>query len=271
MNKKFLLFLVAIGIASLYLIGFEKVIYKELLSLRSSVQSFYLNSFVYVGEVVSKYFNQLNHIEKLTQENKENETYRILYEQTQKELQKFEHIEKVQTLDKEDFEKVSVLSYLQFNDLSKIILDYDSVIAQENIKALVTHEGYSAGIVLQQQNKPIALLNNNPKCNYTVFIGEQKNPGITSGMDQKGQLLIKYVPIWEDVFIGDEVITSSLDNIFPYGIKVGKVVDFEIKDNMQLVFVKPYAKALSYEEFFIYKKEQKELSWEKVDSILASY
>jgi rod shape-determining protein MreC len=255
MNKKFLLFLVAIGIATLYLIGFDKIVYKEFLSLKASVQSFYLNSFVYVGEVVSKYFNQLNQIEKLTEQNKQNETYRILYEQAQSELEKFEYIDKVQTIDKNNFEKVPVLSYLQFNDLSKVILDYDSSITEESIKALVTYEGYSAGIVLEQKNKPIALLNNNPKCNYTVFIGEQKNPGITSGMNQKGQLLIKYVPIWEDVNIDDEVITSSLDNIFPYGIKVGKVIDYEVKDNMQLVFVQPYANALSYEEFFIYKKE----------------
>lgn len=255
MNKKFLLFLIAIFIAITYLFSFEKVIYKELLSLRSTVQSFYLNIFVYTSESFNKYFNQLDYIEQLKEENKENKIYKTLYESIRKELQRVEQNNLVKEIDPTSFEKVQVLSYVQFNDFSKVILDYDPLQEQKNIQALVTFEGFSAGIVLYKKDHYIAFLNENNKCNYTVFIGEDNNPGITSGVDENGRLVIKYVPIWKEVQLGDEVITSSMDNIFPYGVKVGKVVDFEIQDNMQLVFVEPYANALSYKEFFIYTKK----------------
>lgn len=255
MNKKFLLFLIALFIAILYLFSFEKVIYKELLSLRTTIQSYYLNAFVYTSESLNKYFNQLDYIEQLKDENQESKTYKILYETTQQELQKIEKNNLVKNIDPKSFEKVEVLSYVQFNDLSKVILNYDPVEQKTDIQALVTFEGFSAGIVVYKEDHYIALLNENNKCNYTVFIGDDNNPGITSGVDNNGRLVIKYVPIWKEVQLGDEVITSSMDNIFPYGIKVGKVVDFEIQDNMQLVFVEPYANALSYKEFFIYTKK----------------
>lgn len=254
MNKRFILFLIAIFIVIMYLFSFEKVIYQELLSLRSTLQSYYLRAFVFTSESFNKYFNQLDYIKQLKEENSENKTYKILYEKTANELHRVTKNKALLNVNQEYYEKVEVLSYLQFNDLSKVILNHNPRIEQKKIQALVTYEGYSAGIVVYKEGQYIAFLNENNKCNYTVFIGEDNNPGITSGLDDNGRLIIKYVPIWKDVAIGDEVLTSSMDNIFPYGIKVGKVIDFEIQDNMQLVFVEPYANALSYKEFFIYNK-----------------
>jgi rod shape-determining protein MreC len=271
MNKKFLLFLIAIFIAIFYLFSFEKVIYKELLSVRTSVQNFYLNIFVYTSEALNKYFNQLDYIDQLRVENQESKTYKTLYESVQKELQRVEKNNLVKNIDQNSFEKVQVLSYVKFNDFSKVILDYDPLEERNRIQALVTFGGFSAGIVLYKEEHYIAFLNENNKCNYTVFIGDDNNPGITSGVDDNGRLVIKYVPIWKEVQLGDEVITSSMDNIFPYGVKVGKVVDFEIQDNMQLVFVEPYANALSYKEFFIYTKKVQSIesntTVDKVDSV----
>jgi len=258
MNKKFLLFLIALVIVISYLFSFEKVLYKQLLSFKTTVQGSYLNAFLYVSESFNKYFNQLDYIEQLKVENQESKTYQILYEKTVAELQRVKKNNTIENIDKKSFKKVDVLTYVDFNDFSKVILDYKNDLKQGQIDALVTYEGYSAGIVIYKKKQAIAYLNENNKCNYTVFIGNNKNPGITSGMDDKGRLIIKYVPIWKVVKKGDEVITSSMDNIFPYGIKVGQVVDFEIQDNMQLVFVKPYAKALSYKEFFIYNNLKKD-------------
>ena len=69
---------------------------------------------------------------------------------------------------------------------------------------------------------------------------------------QDGKMLIKYVPIWQNVAIGDEVITSSMDSIFPFGIKVGKVTDISIHDNIQEVMILPYANTLGNRDYYLY-------------------
>lgn len=256
MNKKFLLFLVVVLIATTYFFSFEKIVYRELLALRTSVQNSYLNGFVYVSEVLSKYFTQLSYINELQKENKENNSYKILYEERSKQLLELQKNLEIKVELPQKYHLVDVISYVALNDFSKVILEYSPTSIQEPpFSALVTYDGYSAGVASHQNGQTIGFLNENPKCNYTVFIGEQKNPGITSGVNHKGELVIKYVPIWKEVTIGDEVITSGMDDIFPFGIKVGQVTGFEISDNMQQVFIKPYANSLSYKEFFIYEKE----------------
>ena len=36
-------------------------------------------------------------------------------------------------------------------------------------------------------------------------------------------LVAKYIPSWMNIYIGDEVITSGMDDIFPQGLKLGKI------------------------------------------------
>jgi cell shape-determining protein MreC len=97
--------------------------------------------------------------------------------------------------------------------------------------------GISSAIALKQDNKTIALLNQNKKCNYTVFIGKKQVPGITSGVTKDNKMLIKFIPIWKHINIDDEVITSGMDKIFPYGIKVSSG-NFIIALILQFVFKK---------------------------------
>lgn len=256
MNKKFLLFIIAISIAIMYLFSFERVIYQELLKLNSQVQKIYLNTFIYVHESVNKYFNQLDHIEQLKEQNRLNTQYKLLYEQKSNDYdQLVTYFEKKQS-NELSLKEVQVVSYYQMYDYSKVIIQYDDSEENENIKALVTYDGYSAGIVVNKNQQSIAYLNQSNKCNYTVFIGKNNAPGITSGIDYLGRLVIKYVPIWKKVEIGDEVITSSMDSIFPYGIKVGKVVDINKDENIQEVIVEPYADTVGNRKFYLYEKKE---------------
>ena len=82
MNKKLLLFIIAISIAVMYLFSFEKAIYQKLLKLNSQVQKIYLNTFVYIHGSVNKYFNQLDHIEQLKEQNRLNTQYKLLFFQS---------------------------------------------------------------------------------------------------------------------------------------------------------------------------------------------
>jgi rod shape-determining protein MreC len=218
--------------------------------LNSSISSAYIKLFVFTTENINKYFNQLDYIEQLKTSNETNIQYKVMYEKKLAEINELNKDLKL-SLDKEvEFEKVKILSYYNFNDHSKVLIDKENILI-DKIYPLITLDGFSAGIVLLKNEKSIAYLNENKKCNYTVFIGENDTPGITSGVTDDGKIIIKYVPIWKEIDMDDEVITSSMDSIFPYGIKVGKVVDIKVFENTKEVLVKPYAKTLGERNFFI--------------------
>jgi len=256
MNKKFLFFIIAISIAIMYLFSFERVIYQELLKLNSQVQKIYLNTFIYIHEGVNKYFNQLDHIEQLKEQNRLNQQYKLLYEQKSNDYNELVQYLDIKKISKLDVEEVQVLSYYQMHDYSKVILKYQPKVTSEKIKALITYDGYSAGIVVYKNEQYIGYLNQNKKCNYTVYIGKNNAPGITSGVDSFGRIIIKYVPIWKKVKIGDEVITSSMDSIFPYGIKVGKVEKINRDENIQEVIVRAYADTIGNRDFYLYENKE---------------
>jgi len=220
--------------------------------INSSISSGYTKLFVFSTEAINKYFNQLNYIEKLQSSNEKNVYYKSMYE---RKLAQIEELNKNIgfSLDKEiKYEKVKVLSYYSFNDYSKVLIDTKGIVS-DKIYPLITLDGYSAGIVLKKNKKTVGYLNENMKCNYTVFIGKNRAPGITSGITDDGKMVIKFVPIWKEIQIGDNVITSSMDGIFPYGVKVGKVVTIKVYDNTKEVLVKPYAKTYGERNFFITK------------------
>ncbi len=255
MNKKFLLFLLTLIIFVLYLFSFEKVIVNKLYTLNNSISSAYINVFVYTSETINKYFNQLEYIEQLKASNEQNIQYKSLYEKKLQEIRELNEYIKIPLDPKIHYEKVKVLSYYNFNDHSKVLIDYD-IIKKDKIYPLITFDGFSAGIVLNKNGKSVAYLNEHKKCNYTVYIGENDTPGITSGSSNDGNIIVKYVPIWKEIQMDDEVITSSMDSIFPYGIKVGKVVEIKVFDNTKEVLVKPYAKTLGTRNFFMNINEE---------------
>jgi len=266
MNKKLLLFIIAIIIAIMYLFSFEKTIYQELLKVNSKVQKVYLNTFLYIHQAVNKYFNQLDYIEQLKEQNRLSTQYKLLYEQKSNDYNQLVSYLEIQKSSKLDFEEVKVISYYQMSDYSKVIIDYKPELTNEKIKALITYDGYSAGIVVYKNGQHIGYLNQNKKSNYTVYIGKDNAPGITAGTNAQGRLIIKYVPIWKEVKLGDEVITSSMDSIFPYGIKVGKVEKINKDENIQEIIVRPYANTVGSRDFYLYDKKKEVQKEEKASN-----
>ena len=253
MNKKFTLFFIILTISILYIFNIEKFIQNKLSVLNNTIKSTYITIFSSINQTIDTYLNQIDYIKELEITNDINQKYKLLYYAKQNELKDLNaNVQLITSYDSDlDLKKVKVLSYYKFNDNSRVTIDQNDL-NSSNIYSLITFDGYSAGIVLNKNGSSIAYLNNNDRCNYTVFIGEENAPGITSGFDATGQLLIKYVPIWKKVSIGDEVITSSMDSIFPFGIKVGKVTDIKVKDNIQEILVLPYAKTIGKRDYYLY-------------------
>lgn len=133
---------------------------------------------------------------------------------------------------------VRSVAYSNLNDYYKVWIDYKDFNASKIYGLL--DRGNSAGIVVEQDGNPMALLLGDPKSIFSVLVGEDKIPGVVSGKRQ--EVFVKYIPLWMHPKIGDEVVTSGLDGIFFGGVRVG-VVKKVIKEELsKTVVIEPYTK-----------------------------
>lgn len=249
--RKFLFIILFLIVSLLYLFDADKLIVKNF-TFFNDLKLSYINKVIGISTTVEKYFNQASSIEKLRTENDELKEYKILYTATQKQLDMMKEF--ISTNDtnqnKPNINLAKVLSYINFDDFTKVWLDQEK--EDDSILGLITEE-YAAGIVVKENGKSVALLNGNKECSYAVFIGEDKVPGIVTSSKDGKNLTIQFIPIWAEIKIGDEVITSGMDNIFFEGLKVGRISEESKRPDMQTAIVKPYAKVLKKKYFYTYR------------------
>ena len=248
--RKFLFALLFIIASLSYLFEVDELLAKKF-TFFDDFKISYINKFINISNSVEKHFNQASTIENLTIENNELKAYKILYTATQKQLDAIKEllVQVELTQLKPKIELVKVLSYINFNDFTKVWLD--KVPQNDNILGLIT-ENYAAGIVVNKDGRSVGLLNGNKDSSYAVFIGEGKAPGIVTASKTQDKLLIKYIPIWAEINKGDEVITSGMDNIFFEGLKVGTIVEITNLPDMKIATVKPYVNVLKKKYFYSY-------------------
>jgi len=131
---------------------------------------------------------------------------------------------------------VESIGYTNLNDYGKVWLKFDAF-NPNKIYGLL-QQGYAAGIVVANDGHPQGLLLSDPKAIFAVYVGNQKMQGIAQG--NRKEVLVKYISQWLQPKVGDEVITSGLDQIFFEGIKVGVVTDVIDEESSKTVVVKPY-------------------------------
>lgn len=254
--RKFLFFILFIVIGLSYLFEVDELIIRKL-SVFNDIKNSYINKVIDFSTTFEKYFNQASAVERLTQENNELRQYKSLYIATQKKLDTLKEefsLSQLELNKNPDIELAKVLSYIKFNDFTKVWLDIKKV--DDKIHGLITGE-YAAGIVINENNKSVALLNGNKKCSYAVFIGKNKVPGIITSSKDGKNLTIQFIPVWSEIKEGDEVITSGMDNIFFEGLKVGKILKVSRQPDMQIALLKPYADVLEKKYFYVYKHKEK--------------
>ena len=249
--RKFVFFLILLAIGLSYAFKVDEAIANRLTFLNDFKQ-YYLQKIADVAYTVDKYFDQLNTIETLNTKNEDLEKYKILHQESN---QKLKELSKINDNLKDDLNSkaklINVVSYENYNDFTKVILNYKK--ENSKISALITTDNYAAGIAIKDEKQTFGLLNGNKKCSYAVFIGSTKVPGIVNYSKQKQEyIFINYIPIWQEINIGDEVITSGMDDVFFEGVKVGKVMEIEKYPTMQKAYIKPYANILNEKYYYIY-------------------
>ena len=148
---------------------------------------------------------------------------------------------------------VRALSYVNISDYDKVWLDKFNGYDESKIYGLI-YQGKSAGIVVNKDGNPLALLQNDPKSIFAVSIGDEKIPGIAHG--SKDGITVKFIPQWLSPKEGDEVVTSGLDGIFFSGISVGKVTGVIQESLYKSAAVKPYVNITIPSYLYVVTKEK---------------
>ena len=154
--------------------------------------------------------------------------------------------------------KFARVSFSDINNLNnKIFIDLGS---KDGIKIdmITVYGDYLVGkIVVVHDNYSEVELITNPNCIIsTKTMGEVL--GIARGSDEEDGLLYFQPSIVEDnLKEGDEIITSGISDIYPEGIKVGKIEQIDEKENYgyKRVTLKPGFESKDLREVIVISRE----------------
>ena len=146
---------------------------------------------------------------------------------------------------------IQVLGYQSMQAKNRLWVEFPDFNKTKNYGLL--YHGYTAGIIKEKADQPLAILQTDKESLFSVYIGEKHIQGVAFGDGQT--VAVKYIPSYENPQVGDEVITSGNDKIFYEGIKVGRVIKVEKKDMYKIATVKPYS--IPNDAHFFYAVEVK--------------
>ncbi|MFK5881653.1 MAG: rod shape-determining protein MreC [Sulfurospirillum sp.] len=195
----------------------------------------YLNTKEYINSKIGEHFAQQKTIIKLKKEVKELEKSALLSIAFAGKLNDILRDNNLSAY-KPNVERVRAISYSNLNDYNRVWLDFKDF-NKSKIYGLL-YQGYAAGIVVEKNSHPLALLLGDPNSIFSVYIGKEKIPGVLQG--DKKDILVRYIPLWMSPKVGDDVVTSGLDNIFFQGVRVGKVLEVREEESSKTAVVQPY-------------------------------
>ncbi len=233
MNKlKLFLFLVLLIFIS---VEFTDVGRGYVVGLNNYVLIRYMNIKKYINDKIDEHFQQQEKIIKLKADNeklKKSALLSIAFAGKLNEILKDNNL----SIYKPNVELVRAISYSNLNNYNRVWLDFKDF-NKSKIYGLL-YKGYAAGIVIEKNSHPLGLLLGDPNSIFSVYVGDDKIPGVLQG--NKQYILVKYIPLWKNPKIGDDVITSGLDGIFFQGIRVGKVIGVMEEESSKTAIVRPF-------------------------------
>ena len=116
----------------------------------------------------------------------------------------------------------------------------------------ITPMGFAGKIFNVTESYARLLLLTDINFSAAVRLQESRKEGVISGTGAK-KVVLKYIPYEEEIKIGDIVITSGLDQLFPAGIPVGFIsrIDKQGTGHFQYIEVTPYVDETKTEEVLI--------------------
>ncbi|WP_428737118.1 rod shape-determining protein MreC [Sulfurimonas sp.] len=250
MNKSSIIYFFLLIALLVGAFNFSSTVQKPFINSLNFIKDSYHNTITYIDDGFEKHFFQANRIEQLKEKLQQYENNHLVMQELASEIDDLYKANDTNMSVHPEVQLVRTTSYQKFGNLNRLwlnVTDYNA----SRIYGL-TYKEMVAGIVIDYHSKPLALLNNDIKSAYSVYIGENKAPGIAHGNNEEN-IVVNFIPAWFEISVGDEVITSGLDNIFFKGLKVGKVISIKQSEGYQNVVVKPYYKTNEPNYFYIIK------------------
>ena len=251
MNKK-LIFIALIVLASFVVFQKEEEFQKEFSFISIPVKKFFLGIENSLKSYVDTYFNQVDTIKKLKEENILLRKYLYHQEMIIEELENYSKSKVKQYDANSDVLRIQTISYKKLNDFSYIYLTGGERLQEDKIYGLIQKD-VAAGIAIKNGDNLEGILLSNEKCQFSTFVGEDRMPGIAKGIDEK-TMEVNFIPKWSKISIGDKVVTSGLDNIFLANIPVGVVTKVLTRSTYKTAIIKTYADVLHPNYFYLVKK-----------------
>jgi rod shape-determining protein MreC len=237
MNRGLLSFLFVLTTLVVGTIYYTNTLQPSITNILNNIKGTYHKSVEFVQNGFYKHFHQSTHINELQEELKQYKNDHLIMQQLAYELDTLLESSKSSLTLKPDVELVRVISYESFDNFNRLWIDMQDYNSSK-IYGLVYKE-LVAGIVINKNNYPLALLNSDEQSTYAVHVGPHKASGIAKGTNSQN-IIVKYLPAWIEIKVGDEVVTSGLDNLFFTGLKVGKVISVSKAHGYQSAVVQPY-------------------------------
>ncbi len=244
----FLLIFIVLFFGSLY---YSNVVQTPIINALNTIKINFRNFSEYVETKFQEHTFQAKRISELEDKLQKYEKNHLIMQELASELNDLFSQTHSNLKVNPDVELVRAISYQKFADLNRIWLEVKDYNASK-IYGL-TYKELVAGIVISQNNKPLALLNKDIKSAYAVQIGENKAPGIAHGNNSE-YLVVKFIPAWFKIKEDDVVTTSGLDKIFFKGLKVGRVVSVTSSQGYQNAIVEPFFKINNPNYFYMIKQ-----------------
>ncbi len=250
MKTRLLIIAILLLILTVLLSRNDEHIADTLLGIINPIKQNYRNFTQNLEDKSQSYIFQKESIEKLSQEN------RILRKRLLEQLHYikqvkniYEVLPKLSRLPVSNISIVETISYVKLNSFSQIMLTKPEGL--ENNKLYGLMQGYVvAGIARIQNNQLYGYLTSDQKCRFSVFIGDNKAPGIALGRAEN-EMLVKFIPKWHKINVGDKVITSGLDGIFFADVPVGLVTKIEVQSSYTVAHIKTYSDVFHPKTFFL--------------------
>ncbi|MGP1485201.1 MAG: rod shape-determining protein MreC [Campylobacter sp.] len=250
--KSKILFILVIGFLSFISLQKSDLISRKFININVWFVGIYDDSLRFIKDKVNEHIFQKDEILRLRAQNFELEKSAVLLSTFANEINEISK-DKNSSIYEPNVKLVRALNYANIGDYNKIWLDKFDDFNTSKIYGLI-YQGKSAGIVVSKDGRPLALLQNDPKSTFAVFIGDEKIPGIAHG--DRDKVTVKFIPQWLFPKVGDEVITSGLDGIFFGGVGVGRVVEVLEESLYKSVVVKPDAKPSIPSYMYIVTKDK---------------
>ena len=223
-NLKLLLVAVLLVAVSL---TFGSYIHGKFIGFAGGILEVYYGVSDRVKSAVNEHFNQAETIKALREENAELKKSAMLLSTFAGELNKI-LIDKNSSVYEPKVQLVKALSYANLNDYNKFFVNFENF-NPNKIYGLIS-EGKTAGILVNKDGRPLAILQRDEKSNFSVFIGDAQIPGVAGGENNE-------------------------DGIFFAGVPVGKVKEIQNGKLYKSAVVEPYVSSEMPAFLYVVTKE----------------